>query len=34
MTNADLIWKLVEKLLDDKRNQEDKTNYLNVQAKD
>ena len=34
MTYADIIWKLVEKLLDEKQNKNEKTDNQNGQAKD
>lgn len=34
MTNADLIWKLVERLLDDKNKEEQETNEKNKQKED
>ena len=34
MTYADIIWKLVEKLLDENQNKDEKTDNQNGQAKD
>lgn len=34
MTNADLIWKLVERLFDDKNKEEQETNEKNKQKED